>query len=490
MRVGGLATGMDIDSIVKDLMTAERIPLDKMEQEKTYLTWQRNAYREVNKQLAELEKLAMEMKYQSSYNNKIASSSNPESVTVNANSNAGNGNYSIHVTQLATQAYRVSDGSISGTTKIDPDGKLSEQDFANGFSEGSFTIKTHTKDGEKSHTFEITGDKSLNDVLQEMNNADIGVRVFYEESSDKIMMERTEAGNYNAEGSEMTFEGDNVNFLTNTLQLGNENGGQDAKFTYNGVMEITSHDNEYTINGMELKLNKVTADPVNINVTNDVDGAVEGIMKFVDTYNKFVEEVQKGISEKPNREFKPLTEAQRKEMDEKEIELWEEQAKKGLLYNDPILGGALSTMRVEWYESVKTSGQYSNITEIGITTSFENRDGKLVVDEEKLRSALTEDPESVTKLFVGEGEIDGIADKLQDAAYDTMKKIERKAGKPSMVDSSYSMGREMRDLKDEMNDFEGRLTKVENRYWREFTAMEKAIQQMNSQSMYLMQQFG
>ena len=48
MRIAGLASGMDIDSIVKNLMAAERMPLDKLKQKKQILEWQRDDYRALN----------------------------------------------------------------------------------------------------------------------------------------------------------------------------------------------------------------------------------------------------------------------------------------------------------------------------------------------------------------------------------------------------------------------------------------------------------
>lgn len=55
MRIGGLASGMDIDKIVGDLMKAERMPLDKLTQKKQYLEWQRDDYREMNTLLQSLD---------------------------------------------------------------------------------------------------------------------------------------------------------------------------------------------------------------------------------------------------------------------------------------------------------------------------------------------------------------------------------------------------------------------------------------------------
>jgi len=491
MRIGGLASGMDIDKIVGDLMKAERMPLDKMEREKTSLTWKRDAYREVNTQLFELENMAFDMNLEKSYNSKKTSSSDASAVTATATSDAGNGAYKVQVTQLASAAYKASSGAISGSEKIDADDKLSSQSFGNTFSEGTFTIKTKNEEGEMSHSFDVTGDKSLNDILQEINDSGIGVRAFYESTSDKVMIERTEEGNYNAGGEEIVFEGANKAFLTDTLKLDTEQGGDDAKFTYNDSLDITSHNNEYTLNGVNFKFHDTTANNTTINVTNDVDSAVEKITKFVDQYNKVIEDLNTRVSERKNREYQPLTQKQKESMDEKQIEMWEEQAKKGLLQSDSTIRNALSEMRNEWYESVDTSGKFSHLSEIGIETSSNYRDGgKLIIDEDKLRQKLTEEPDSVSKLFVGNGETEGIADKLKNTLNDTVKSVERKAGKASSVPNTYTLGREIADVNSEMDAFQDRLNQIEDRYWSQFTQMEKAIQKMNSQSAQLMQQMG
>src|SRR5699024_6435659 len=105
MRVGGLASGIDTEQIIKELMNAERIPLTKLEQQKTRLEWQRDAYREINRQIAELERLITDMRLTSNtINPKTVSSSMESAVTATASASAPNGVYRIAVTQLATNA--------------------------------------------------------------------------------------------------------------------------------------------------------------------------------------------------------------------------------------------------------------------------------------------------------------------------------------------------------------------------------------------------
>jgi len=517
MRIGGLASGMDIDKMVGDLMKAERMPLDKMEKEKTSLTWKRDAYRDVNKQLFELENMTFDMKLEKSYNSKTTTSSNPDAVTATANAESSVGNYNIEVSQLASAAINTSREEISGASKIDPSGKLIDQDFKNGVSDAdgaadseSFTLRTYNKDGsENMQTFNFNPQEdSLNDVLKQVNDSDLGVRAFYDNTSDKVVMERKETGNFNQsndyKGAEIAFDSGNAKFLTQTLGVWNskqdsegnwvkaEEGGTNAKFTYNNALDIETTENNYTLNGVSFNFNDTTnGQNASVNVNNDVDASVEKVTKFIGKYNEMIDDLNTRVSERKNREYQPLTEKQKESMDEKQIEMWEEQAKKGLLQGDSVIRGALSEMRNEWYENVDTSGSFSHLSEVGIETSSNFRDGgKLIIDEGKLRQKLSEDPSSVAKLFTGEGETQGIADKLKTTLNETVSSVERKAGKASSVPSSYTLGKDIVDVNTEMNEFQERLNQIENRYWSQFTQMEKAIQKMNSQSQQLTQQMG
>src|SRR5690625_2289804 len=107
MRVGGIVSGMDIEGMVKKLMEAERLPLERMQQQQTTLTWKRDAFREINSALLELDNMMLDMKLSTTYNPKSAVSSQESAVTATANSNAQNGTFEIQVTQLATSAMNI-----------------------------------------------------------------------------------------------------------------------------------------------------------------------------------------------------------------------------------------------------------------------------------------------------------------------------------------------------------------------------------------------
>lgn len=72
MRIGGLASGIDTESMIKDLMNAERIPLDKMHQDRTKLEWKRDAFRDVNKLLGNFDQnMILNMKLSETFNKKL-----------------------------------------------------------------------------------------------------------------------------------------------------------------------------------------------------------------------------------------------------------------------------------------------------------------------------------------------------------------------------------------------------------------------------------
>ncbi|WP_164668087.1 flagellar hook-associated protein 2 [Virgibacillus doumboii] len=515
MRIGGLATGMDIDKMVNKLMKAERMPLQRMEQERTTLTWKRDAFRDVNKKLLELDNMILNMKFESTYNSKSVSSSQESAVTATGSAGATNGTYKIEVGKLATSAINVSDSSLG--LKVDKtfralvdDGEVNQSVLDN-----KFTFYTYDENGNANpHTYDISEDETINDVLKRITEDDNNVRAFYDANTEKVIMETTRTGNYNQSneflGAEIGFTNDGTNFKTDNGFLmgvlnmkmaekndsGNwvavEKGGEDAKFKYNGL-DMTSHDNSYELGGVTFQFNDVTDGAANLTVTNNVDASFDQIMKFVEKYNEVVEKLNGTQQEEIYRDYKPLTDKQKEAMSENEIELWEEKAKSGILRGESAISEGLFSMRRSWYANVDTGGDITSLTQVGITTSKNYLDGgKLKVDEQELKEALRTDPDGVHKLFSNnaEGDSRGIINRLEDALESTKEQIERRAGEGTDTLENYTLGKRMKDLNERIEAFEDRLVRVENRYWSQFTQMEKAIQRMNQQSAQLMSQFG
>jgi flagellar hook-associated protein 2 len=113
IRIGGLATGMDIDKLVSDLMRAERTRVDSLYQRKQILQWQQQAYRELNSRLLSFRNTVADMKLEATVLKYSTSVSNSAAVTVSAGSAAIEGSYTLMIDQLAAQATKESAGSLS-----------------------------------------------------------------------------------------------------------------------------------------------------------------------------------------------------------------------------------------------------------------------------------------------------------------------------------------------------------------------------------------
>lgn len=512
VRIGGLASGMDIDTLVGDLMKAERIPLNKLHQKKQIIEWQRDDYRAMNKLLADLDTSIFDGVFrQSTFTKKTVTTSNEAAVSVRNINATSNLNSSISVSRLAESANMVSSARI-GNASFDPNGKLADQkdNFNTPFvlTDTTITIEAIGKDGNMPVApVQITIDPandSLNSIIDKINNSNAGVVAFYDTVEGKVSLTAKNSGD-NTAGSEIKLSG---NFLTSQLNLDAESDlaagasrgkvGASAEFTINGLT-TTRPTNTFVINGFEYTLKQTTGtNTVSVNSATDEEAVFKSITDFVNKYNETIAGINSKVTEERYRKYQPLSDEEREAMSEKQAEMWDERAKSGMLRNDSILSSALTKMRSDLYGRVgndtdTVNNNFDQLAEIGITTSKNYLDrGKLVIDPNKLREAIKNDPNAIYKLFTNDSAVEseqGIARKLRATIKDTITTIEGRAGNAMRTNAQFTLGRNLTSIDKQIDRFEDRLIKVEDRYWRQFTAMEKAIQKANEQSAYLMSQF-
>ncbi|MFJ7889398.1 flagellar filament capping protein FliD [Lysinibacillus xylanilyticus] len=246
-----------------------------------------------------------------------------------------------------------------------------------------------------------------------------------------------------------------------------------------------------------------TAAPVTMQATSDTKAAKEQITEFVEKYNEMIDEFNKQLKESKYRDYAPLTAEQRKDMSENEQKLWDEKAKSGLLRSDSIIRDGMAKMRDTFMGSVAGLGDkfMDSLAEIGITTSKDMKNsGKLVINEGKLDAALEKDPDQVFKMFSQTGDVTvkeqivngktvkvtedsrGIAWRLRDEMKKMTTQIEKQAGRDGAVNNTFSLGRAINESDTRMTKLQAKLRDVEARYWKQFTAMEQAINKANKQS--------
>ena len=398
------------------------------------------------------------------------------------------------------------------SNRVNMEAKISESGLRT-FKEGTTFPATITINGVD---IKVEESDTVRTLMDKINNSDAGVEVNYQNSSDKFVFTSKKDG---ASGK-ISVGGDFENIFGTSF---NKTDGQDAivAVKYAGsdeVVEIVRDSNSFKVDGMTISVNgefgykagaggklelDKTSDPVTFDAKVDEDKIVETIKKMVEEYNEIIELVGKETGTKPNRDYEPLTSAQKAEMSESEIKAWEEKAKEGLLFNDNDLKGLSNSLRF-----VVSTADQAALKKLGITTSSTASDnGKLSFDESAFRAALKTDPEGIREMFTKERTVDengvatgvnGIAVNMK-SAFDKYAKtlgepkgilIERAGSikSPASITQN-SLYKQIEQIDERISDLQDLLEMEQDRYIKQFTALESVIAQMNSQSGWL-SQFG
>lgn len=246
------------------------------------------------------------------------------------------------------------------------------------------------------------------------------------------------------------------------------------------------------------KLQKFTGSPAKVTVSQNTDQIMDGIKSFMDEYNKLIKTINDYLDEDTNyRDYAPLTTAQKAEMSEREIELWEQKSKEGLLHRDNTLQTFLQQMRTVLYQK-PANGGYA-LYELGIETGAWETKGQLTFTtdgEARLRQLLESDPTNVMKLFTDPE--DGLGVKLNTVLNETAKissgspgTLVRLAGvKGTGTEKDNSIYDQLKALDDKIAALKRTYEAEKTRYWNQFNTMEQLISNMNTQSAYLSQMMG
>lgn len=489
IRING-SSGIDVDSIVKELMTARRVPLDKLSQDKQLVSWQRDSYREMNSKIVDFRnnKLA---KYglSASLNPQLAVvSGNTGAVKAEATASANGIPMNVDVAQLATKTSLETNGFTGNT--FTSKSTLADVAAVSGAA-GPYTLHVNGSD------FSFDGSTSISTVISTINaDSNAKVTAAFDEITGKLILSAKDFGS----GGKVELTGDDNNNtllkLFNGRKTATAQTGQDAVVFINDTKLVKSS-NTFTVNGVQLTLQAVTntkdvngnpiAGGTQAQITTQVspDKALETIKSFVSDYNDLLKTFHSKISEQRYRDFPPLTDDQRKAMNETDIKNWEDKAKSGLLKNDSILASTVSSMR-----SIIIS-HLGDLTTVGITTGQYYEGGKLYIDEAKLKQAIQSDPQKIVDLFQGPyGQTDqGIISQLSGTMNTALDKLVQKAGTSKYsadINAAFKeesvIGKQLKDYNKRILDMQQKLTDWETRYYNQFSAMERAMNQYNAQA--------
>jgi flagellar hook-associated protein 2 len=442
IQLGGLVSGLDTGSIIDQLMSIEKIPRQKITLDQDATTKRQTLLKDVSAKLTSLKYANDDLKSALTWlDTQSVTSADPSKFTATRTAGAAPGGYDVAITQMASaerQTYQFVAPSADGTL-----------DIAN--ADGTARVSVPVKAGQ-----------SLDDVVSSINSNSKSGLYAVNVSGSLVLSSKTtgDASGFSVSGTGVGSQTDRV-------------AGQNAKGSVNGT-PFESQTNTVTnaLPGVTLTLKGKTSgtDTVGLTVGGpgpDKDAIVAKVKAFVTAYNDLVGVTRADLTDKP------VVNASKTE-----------DVQKGTLFGDSGLSTMLSQFRSTLSNAVGgLSGTYKSMTDIGVSTGAASAtinqdalDGKLTVDETKLRAALDADPQAVKNLLGGSSAsgVDGFAQ----AFAKTLSSYQGSAGLiQSRIASATS---ELSDLSTKLTKFDARMDARQALLQKQFTAMEQALSQSNA----------
>lgn len=265
----------------------------------------------------------------------------------------------------------------------------------------------------------------------------------------------------------------------------------DCIVDYNGA-ELTGSSNSITVNGLTLEAISVSEKdtngvykPTSITVTKDSQGMYDMVKNFLKEYNSILSDMNTLYYADSARGYEPLTDEEKEAMTDDQIKLWEDKIKDSSLRRDSALGGITSAMKQAMSTTVEVDGKKYSLSSFGIMTSkdytekgllhiYGDKDDSTYSDKnDKLLKAIEEDPDLVAKVMAG------ITDNLHSTLMDKMSKTSLSSALTFYNDKQ--IDKQITQYKKDISSMESKLKDKEAAYYKQFTAMEKALAAMQSQ---------
>lgn len=501
MRLSGLISGMDTESIIQQLVSAKQTKVDDAKKAQTKLEWKTTAWKDLNTKLKNLQsKYVNNMRFTSAYMKKTTSVSDSTAASIITGENAMNGVQNLKITQLAKTAY-MTGGKTSLRTKTDADGddfklnaltKLSDLSVDNNGKalDLSTGTKLNIKSGDTNVELEITADTTISNVLTKLKEA--GLNANFDETQQRFYISAKDSGKGN--DFSITASDEIGNNVLKSLGLdsasANKIDAQNAKITLNGT-EYESNTNVFSINGLTITAMKETAENVVVTTKDDVDGIYDMIKSFLKDYNSIINEMDKLYNADSARGYEPLTDDEKDAMSDSEVEKYEQKIKDALLRRDSNLSTVSSALKEIMAGSVEVNGKNMYLSDFGIETlsyftAAENEknayhingdadDSSTSGNADKLKSMISSDPDTVVSFF------SGLFKNLYTKMSDLSKSVEGYRSYGNFYDDK-KMKSDYDDYKTKISELEKKLNDYEDKWYSKFSKMETALAKLQSNS--------
>lgn len=540
---GGLVSGLDRDSLITQLVSGTQTKIDNVDKKITTAEWKQEAFRDVIDNVLSLEDTyftyssSTPLKSESFYaKNQITESGSDtakESISASGSSDLLEYIHIRGVKQTATTASIVSSTKGSTSASVDTSASIWDNMEALGLSSDDYATEDDLTTALQSMQINgvtvsssLTADSTVEDLVNAINkNDDLGVKADFMDGTNQFILFTTDTGDgqsitlgdgtsstvYNSDGSTTTGSSTLADSLFGySSSDGGFTDGQDAILAYdygNGnTQTVTSDSNTFDIAGLKVTVSGTFgydsdgeldgSTGLTFTASADVDTVTSTVKEFLEKYNEIVTDVQDAVTTEHDDDYEPLTDAQKDEMTDEEIEKWEEKAKTGILYNDTTMSGFNDALNAVINKAMANGVSYSDMEDIGITMAEDYLDGgKIEFDEEKFKTAMEEDPDKVASVLSGEnGLIGTIESTLTKYATRYSSRnggsygiLVEEAGTTELSRSTndnalYDTIQELEDQKDSLEDL---LSTEKSRYKKQFDTLETTLNTLNAQSSYL-----
>lgn len=489
IRITGMNSGLDTESIITELVKAQKTKAESVKKKQTALEWKQDAWKELNSKIYKLFNGTLSnMRFSTDYSKKTTDISNSSIASVVTGSNAMNVTQELAVTSLATNAYITSgalDESVSG------DSKLTELGVAK-----DSIIKVNVG-GSKSKEITVTEDMTVDNFVTELRNA--GVEASFDSKNKRLHIASSASGTANDISFEETTPDGSGSALA-ALKLTETSGASinhatNASIILNGAV-YTSDSNTFEVNGLTITALQVSEKDANDNyikttltTRQDTEGIYDTIKNFLKEYNALINEMDALYNADSTKDYEPLSDDEKEEMSDSEIEKWETKIKDSILRRDSNLSTVSSAMKNIMLQGATVNGEKMYLSNFGIETlgyfsAEENErnayhingdadDSAVSSEENKLMAAIAADPESVVSFF------SQLSQNLYTELNNQSKSVEgiRTFGK--FYDDK-KMKEDYDDYTTKIKEQEDKLTALEERWYNKFSAMETALAKMQS----------
>jgi flagellar hook-associated protein 2 len=424
IKLGGLATGLDVNALVTGLVSASKEPLTRKQAQQREADSAAQALTSLSSKLSALRQAAAQLASPTEFASFSAQSSDA-AVVASTFGAPTPGRFDVTVSQLAREQKTFSDPQSSGTDPLGMSGSL------------SLTI------GSSVSTVSVAAGDSLTDIAVKIgaSGARVTASVLFDGTTYRLQVRGLDSGAENAIAFGEVGFSLGLAAPQNTTQV-----AQDARLSVDGI-EVTRPTNSVqgVVPGVTFALTKVTTAPVSVEIRADAAAIQQKVQRFVDAYNDVVRNAQQlagyGSQKASNRQ----------------------------LSGDSAVRTVLSRLSSIVTGPIANTGRYGTLASVGVRST---RDGTLALDGNALASALAADPVAFSRVFVLDPttQSTGVMNGLR-SAVDTL------AGSAGSVLQARIEGFQTRSrrLADDVTQLQEQLGAYEARLRKQFEAADVAV---------------